>query len=269
MNSVQTKDIIGKDDPAVSNPNDSTHSNNTSQRPEWVLRSERKGAHGVTDSAPFNPAVNTDFVTRWASWRALVIVLAFHLVAASAGAASLWHAETSRGIISDQSGNAVGDIITIIIQETSSTTKDKNTKTAKKSATDMSIQSFLFAPQASSLLNRAGNFPAVKYGTSKSFDGGGAIKNSEQMTARIAVRVIDKLPNGNLVIEGRRMTSFSEELQEMVLRGVVRKADVSANNTVFSYNIADANISFISKGSLSTEQKKGWFTKFFDKVTPF
>lgn len=188
---------------------------------------------------------------------------------ASTKAASLWKAESARSIIADRRGQDIGDIITILIQESSSKSKDASTKTAKKSATDMSISSFLFAPQASGLLTKGGNLPALKYGSSKTFDGGGAIKNSDSISARIAVRVIDKLPNGNLIVEGRRLTTFSDELQEMILRGVVRGADITSANTVFSYNIADASIHFVSKGALTAEQKKGWFTKFVDKVSPF
>jgi flagellar L-ring protein precursor FlgH len=54
-----------------------------------------------------------------------------------------------------------------------------------------------------------------------------------------------------------------------VLRGTVRGEDVTAANTVFSYNIADANIRYISKGTVSDSQKKGWFNRVWDKVTPF
>jgi flagellar L-ring protein FlgH len=83
------------------------------------------------------------------------------------------------------------------------------------------------------------------------------------------VRVIDVLPNRNLVIEGTRETSFGGETQTAVLRGVVRTEDVAANNTIFSYNVADATISYVSKGVVSDSQRKGWFTRIWDKITPF
>jgi flagellar L-ring protein precursor FlgH len=77
------------------------------------------------------------------------------------------------------------------------------------------------------------------------------------------------LPNKNLVIEGRRTTSFSGETQEAVLRGVVRAEDIAANNTVFSYNIADATIKYVSTGTITDNQRKGWFTRVWEKLTPF
>jgi flagellar L-ring protein precursor FlgH len=72
-----------------------------------------------------------------------------------------------------------------------------------------------------------------------------------------------------LVIEGSKHTSFSGESQDAILRGTVRMDDVTANNTVFSYNVADATIKYLSKGSVSNVQKKGWFTRILDKVNPF
>ncbi len=118
-------------------------------------------------------------------------------------------------------------------------------------------------------MTKGGKLPALKMTAKQDFDGGGKISNSEKITARIAVRVVDVLPNGNLVIEGRRTTSFSGETQEAVLRGVVRGEDVAPNNSVFSYNVADATIKYISNGSVTDSQRKGWFLRVWDKVTPF
>ena len=132
----------------------------------------------------------------------------------------------------------------------------------------MSISSFLFAPQSSGLLTK-GEVSGVEVWKCQIFRWGRKYTEFEQISARIAVRVIDRLPNGNLIVEGRRVTSFADESGEIILRGVVRAADVTAANTVFSYNVADATIHFVSKGTLKDEQRKGWFTKLIDKVSPF
>jgi flagellar L-ring protein FlgH len=181
---------------------------------------------------------------------------------------SLW-TDSARPMFADKRGTSVGDILTIIIQESNSTSKDNNTKTSKKSGVDASISSFLYSPGASGLLTKGGSLPALKFDSKTDFDGGGAINNSEKIIARIAVRVIDVLPNRNLVIEGSRDTAFSGEEQTIVLRGVVRPEDIAANNTVYSYNVADSTIRFVAKGTLTDSQKKGWFTKIWDKVSPF
>ena len=111
--------------------------------------------------------------------------------------------------------------------------------------------------------------PAIKYKATHDFGGNGKIDNSEKIVARVAVQVVDVLPNRNLVVEGRRKTSFSGESQDVVLRGTVRPEDITAHNTVLSYNVADATIRFISKGTISDAQRKGWFTRIWDKLTPF
>jgi flagellar L-ring protein precursor FlgH len=87
--------------------------------------------------------------------------------------------------------------------------------------------------------------------------------------AHVAVKIMDVLPNHNLVIEGRRETSFSSEHQTIVLRGIVRPEDIGADNTVLSYNVADATIQIAGKGTVSDTQRKGWFTQIWDKVNPF
>ena len=187
----------------------------------------------------------------------------------SADADSLWVAGDAKAMVSDKRATRVGDILSIVVQETSAATKDNTTKTAKSAGVDASITSFLYSPQASGLLTKNGQFPALKYSAKSDFEGGGQINNSEKIIARVAVQVIDVLPNGNLVVEGRRTTSFSGETQEVILRGTVRPVDVLANNTVYSYNVADASIKFVGKGAVSDAQRKGWFTKLWDKLTPF
>lgn len=109
----------------------------------------------------------------------------------------------------------------------------------------------------------------MAYNSDIKHDGSGSINNSETVVAKVAVRIVDVLPNRNLVVEGRRETAFSGEKQTIVLRGVVRQDDVTSDNTVFSYNVADATIQMIGKGTVSDVQRKGWFTRIWDKLTPF
>lgn len=182
---------------------------------------------------------------------------------------SLWKDAVARPMLADKRASSVGDLLTVVVQENNSASKDKNTKTSKSAGMDASIAAFLYGPAASGLLTKGGQMPALKYSSKNDFEGGGAINNSERIIARIGVRVIDVLPNRNMVIEGSRETAFSGEQQTIVLRGVVRPEDISSANSIFSYNISDAAIKFVSKGALSDSQRKGWFSRVWDKVTPF
>ena len=221
-------------------------------------------ANGLSVRAPQRNAVRT--VLSLSRYGLLAVLLT---ASVAAPAQSLWKADSSRALVADKRAVAVGDLLTILVQENNTASKDNSTKTAKSSAIDASISSFLYSPTASSFLTKGGQMPALKLNASQDFDGGGKISNSEKITARITVRVADVLPNKNLVIEGRRTTSFSGETQEAVLRGVVRVEDIAANNTLYSYNIADATIKYVSTGTITDNQRKGWFTRVWEKLTPF
>ncbi len=189
-----------------------------------------------------------------------------------AAAQSLWRDDTSKPMFADKRATSPGDILTILVQESTTAAKDNKSATSKDNGVDASVSTFLYGAGASgagALLSKGGQMPALKYSAKNTFAGSGSVNNSQKIVASVAVKVLDVLPNKNLVIEGRRETSFSGEHQVVILHGVVRSEDVSAANTVFSYNIADAKVEINSKGSIDDVQRKGWFTKIWDKLTPF
>jgi flagellar L-ring protein precursor FlgH len=193
----------------------------------------------------------------------LTATLAACLPAAS-HAQSLWHDDVAKAMYVDKRATAVGDIITIIVQENSTANKNNETKTERKSSLTAAISSFLIP----GLAVANAKLPAVSMNSDHAHDGTGAINNSESMIAHIAVTVVDVLPNKNLVVEGKRETAFSGERQTITLRGIVRADDVTANNTVLSYNVADATIQIVGKGTVTDGTKKGWFNRIWDKVNP-
>jgi flagellar L-ring protein precursor FlgH len=174
-------------------------------------------------------------------------------------------------MFADKRAAAVGDILTVLVQENSTASKKNTTATSKAAAMDASVSTFLYGAGAgtSALLSRGGQMPALKYNSNNSFTGGGSIDDSQNLVTSVAVKVIDVLPNGCLLIEGHRQTAFSGEKQSAVLHGLVRPDDILANNTVYSYNIADATVEIVSKGTISDNQNKGWFTRIWEKVSPF
>lgn len=201
--------------------------------------------------------------------RMWILCVAFGAVSVSAANGSLWSESSARLLLADNRARHVGDILTIVVDENNESAKQNNTKTAKKTGISASISSFLFGAAQDGFLTRGGKYPSMDMKSDKSFEGGGTINNSERITARIAVRVTEVLPNGHMMLEGRRMTLVGGEEQEAVLRGVVRQEDIQPGNTVLSYNVADASIKFVSKGTVTDSQRRGWFTRAFDKITPF
>ncbi len=190
-------------------------------------------------------------------------------LAGGAAADSLWQLDSPGSLVADRKAVAIGDILTVLVQESSTASKDNSTKTGKKTGVDASLETILFSPTASGLFTHNGQLPAMKFSGSQDFDGGGTIENTEQIVAKIPVRVVDVLPNRHLVVEGTRHTSFGGEKQDIILRGVVRPEDIAANNTVFSYHVADATIQIVNKGTVTDSQRKGWLTRLWEVVTPF
>ena len=180
-------------------------------------------------------------------------------------AQSLWHDETARTIYADKRATGVGDILTIVVQESTTATKNNETKTENNSRLSAQVTSFLFP----GFLSYKGSMPAVQYNSDLKLDGSGAINNSEAIIAHVAVKVVDVLPNHNLLVEGKRETSFAKEHQTIVLHGIVRPEDIQPGNTVLSYNVADATISITGSGTVSDATRKGWFTQIWDKINPF
>ena len=180
---------------------------------------------------------------------------------------SLW-TETSISPLADRRALAVGDLLSVIVQENNSATKNQTKKTQKESSIDASVSQFLFKPENMKFMTKGGMFPGMNASSKTDFNGGGQVQNSDSINSRFTVRVVDALPNGNLLIEGRRSTSFSGEGQTIVLRGTVRRVDVTADNTILSHQLADLALRFDGSGSVNDSQKRGWFGKVWDKVNP-
>lgn len=216
---------------------------------------------------------STKTPSRWCS-KNLLGLSACLLSIAPLHADSLWSKEIKLSHFADTKAHSIGDILTVVVQESNTTRKDSSTRTSKKSSLDASIEAFLYSPAASTFLTKGGpggsrHLPAMSMASKHDFDGGGKINNSESIISRFGVRVVEVLPNNNLIVEGLRETSFSRESQTIILRGTVRPFDITPNNTVFSYNLADVSIKFENSGTVSDAQRKGWFTRVWEKVTPF
>jgi flagellar L-ring protein precursor FlgH len=221
------------------------------------------------------------------SFNALLSALVF--AASPAFAGSLWKdgVTDERGMFADKRARRVGDIVTIVVQETATLSNSARLKTDKDSKAGVEglasnvINSFLnnlptkvFSKQIAERTPKDVNItipstPSLPVSGSNEYTGGGEIKNTQTIATRAAVQIIDVLPNGNLVFEGIRQISFSKERQFASLRGVIRPYDIQQDNTVISSNVADARIDIVAEGVLTDAQKKGWLLRLNDKINPF
>jgi flagellar L-ring protein precursor FlgH len=101
------------------------------------------------------------------------------------------------------------------------------------------------------------------------FKGEATSDRSGMITASIGARVTEVLPNGNLVIFGKREMQVNNETQFIVVSGVVRPVDITPDNRVKSTYLADSRIEYNGQGVLAEKQKPGWGTRVLDHVWPF
>lgn len=172
-------------------------------------------------------------------------------------------------MVADHKAAHTGDILTVIVQETASASSTQNKQSTRQSSVNDAVQQFIFPPAVSGLGTHGGQLPSLQFSGASSNTGGGQVSNSQSVSSQAAVLVTDVLPNGNLVIEGVRLVSFSGETQYVVLHGLVRPDDIASNDTVLSSSIAEARVEFVNKGTLADAEKQGWFSKLYELLRPF
>lgn len=167
---------------------------------------------------------------------------------------SLFQARLNSGPYTDQQARRVGDIITVIFDETYKSSKSAQTKADKKSENKSSVGS-LFG----SVPTFHGMTPDMDMKNDRSFSGKGDADRSNSLTGQISVTVADILPNGVLSIRGEKWLTLSEGDEYIRITGLIRPQDISPVNTVVSTKVADARISFGGRGGLNNATKQGWF----------
>ena len=215
-----------------------------------------------------NSRKSRDLAPIHAAWAFAIFALIIFVIAftSSVHADSLWttSGQPSRSMFADRKAAAKGDILTIVIAESAVAQSSQNKTSNRESSLQDAISRFIYP----ALGAHKGELPGISTSGKASFSGGGDVSNSQSLSARAAVQVIDVLPNGNLVIEGVRVVTFSGETQYVVLRGIVRHDDIARDNSVISTNIADARVEFHSEGTLTEAQKRGWLAKIYEKLRP-
>lgn len=184
---------------------------------------------------------------------------------------SLWlQGGTERSMYASKTAYRVGDILTVQVSEATSFDSTQSIDTGSKTSAAIDLAGvFLDSINWKELEGKSVAFSDLlkgKYSTTPS-----AVSDTMNVvSAQIPVAVIDVLPNHNLVVEGMRHIAFSGENRFIVFRGIVRPLDIDvATNTVMSNQVASAEIEFVSQGAVGDVQRKGWFTRFLDKINPF
>lgn len=169
-------------------------------------------------------------------------------------------------MFTDLRARNVGDIIVVEIVENSKAYKKNDTKAERKSDYEMGISNLLgFEGQLPG--NDSSKIIGANY-TNKS-DAKAQLTKEDTMTSSIGCTVVEVLTNGNMIIKGSRELQVNGETQYIILQGTVRPQDVTSENTVYSTQLADANIHYTGRGVLTDKQTPGWLARLLDQVWPF
>ena len=173
---------------------------------------------------------------------------------------SLFQTNYVNNIYYDSKARRVGDIISVILSE--STQARKNAKTELKKANNATLDPIV----------GLGGTPvtfkddSIQFGLNQSsnFKGDSKTDQSNSLSGNISVHVLRVLPNGNLMIRGEKWMTVNSGDEYIRLTGIIRSKDISSNNTILSSKVANARIQYAGTGTFAEVNKQGWLSKFFN-----
>lgn len=164
----------------------------------------------------------------------------------------------------DTRARNVNDLVTIRVIESIAATGTADSQLDKSSSGSASVTKlFGLETKAPGWLD-----PTSLVGASADtqFKGGGATSRSGDLTAIVTARVVEVLPNGDLVLEGAREIDINGDRQIVVLTGVLRTADVMPGNVALSTSIGQLRIRYFGKGLIKDNLRPGWLIRVVNKI---
>ena len=164
----------------------------------------------------------------------------------------------------------VGDVLNVALQEGMNGTKTAKAAMDKSGNTTIkSLPQILFGPLAwATGIGSIANPQAYNAENSDKFDGTGTATQNNNLTGQISVVVTRVYENGNMMVQGQKQIKVGQGYEYIRLQGIVRPEDVDDKNSVFSYKVAQANISYTGSGDLQDQTLANWYWKFFNFVAP-
>ncbi|MDR2613373.1 MAG: flagellar basal body L-ring protein FlgH [Deltaproteobacteria bacterium] len=187
---------------------------------------------------------------------------------------SLFSEDTRPDFFADLKAQRVGDIITVNIVESSRASKQAATALNRNGSVNATT-STLFGLGFDEMTDEEKAKPGfnlkrgIDASMSTQFTGNGQTSRNETITAKVSARIIQVLPNSNLVVRGSQEILVNNEKQYITVQGVVRPEDIATDNTVLSTYLADARIEYTGKGDITNKQREGWLTRLVNVIWPF
>lgn len=187
-----------------------------------------------------------------------------------ASSASLW-TTAPNALLGMRRAKDVGDLLTVVVDMNDQASLQSSLSRNRSTNEEFALGALLGVPQwANGVLPGGATLsPAVDYDRTSALTGDGAVNRAEQVTFQLSARVVGVEPNGNLVIAGYQQTQVSDEVRYLTVSGVIRAQDITRTNTVSYEKIADASLSYLSRGETQAGIKRGMVPKVLEQVLPF
>jgi flagellar L-ring protein precursor FlgH len=184
---------------------------------------------------------------------------------------SLW--ADRAGLYENVRARRLNDLVTINVLESISGSGTADTGTKGKSTLEVGVDSIFGSPLNFGMTNLWGNqtpfVPAASGHANTEFAGSGSTTREGKLVGTITAKVMEVMPNGNLILQSRKEITINNEKQILIIRGVARPDDIAIDNTISSSKIADAEVFFVGDGIVQDKQRPGWFVRIIDNLWPF
>ncbi|MCL2919695.1 flagellar basal body L-ring protein FlgH [Shewanella litorisediminis] len=161
-------------------------------------------------------------------------------------------------LYTDIRAHRVGDIITVVLTESTQATKSANNEIKKGSDLNMDAIQALGGP-----VTISGNPLSLGYSDSMNTKREADADQSNSLRGNISAHVLQVLANGNLVIRGEKWISINNGDEFIRVTGVIRPQDITTDNKVESTRVANARIQYSGTGTFANSQQVGWLSQFF------
>ena len=175
-----------------------------------------------------------------------------------AATGSIYQDSQASSLYSDIRAHKVGDIITVVLVESTQAKKSANNEIKKGS--DLTLDPIYALGGNVSI---GGNPLDLKYKDSMNTKREAGADQSNSLDGSISANVMQVLNNGNLVIRGEKWISINSGDEFIRVTGIVRSQDIRPDNTIDSPRIANARIQYSGTGTFADSQKVGWLSQFF------
>lgn len=193
----------------------------------------------------------------------LAALAALTLMTGTLRADSLYPVEGGNSLYTENRARRVGDVITVLIQETTDATQSAGTQNQKNSNLSVGAGIGSWGNSGTSPINQAG------LGGQSYSKGQGTSSRSAKVVGQMTAKITRVLPSGNYMVEGTRYVEVNEDKQIIEVAGEIRPADITSDNTVPSSRVANARIKVTGSGPASESAKPGLLTRLFSWLMVF